>query len=120
MLHLFRQHFRLAEQISALKRERDLRDEALTRLSLDLEQSQRNEAILKNEIQIKTKLLDSSRQDFQRQISKSYFSFLLLMSWLLFLQLCFAIFDDLNKISLLTRPVRRKFELLIKLFRWPY
>ncbi len=61
--------FRLAEQTSALKRERDLRDEALTRLSLDLEQSQRNEAVLKNEIHIKTNLLDSSRQDFQRQIS---------------------------------------------------
>ncbi|XP_046454834.1 paramyosin-like [Daphnia pulex] len=61
---------KLAEQTSALKRERDLRDEALTRLSLDLEQSQRNEAVLKNEIQIKTNLLDSSRQDFQRQISQ--------------------------------------------------
>jgi len=65
--------FRLAEQTSALKRERDLRDEALTRLSLDLEQSQRNEAVLKNEIQIKTNLLDSSRQDFQRQISMHIF-----------------------------------------------
>ncbi|XP_057378862.1 LOW QUALITY PROTEIN: serologically defined colon cancer antigen 8-like [Daphnia carinata] len=61
---------KLAEQVSALKRERDLRDEALTRLSLDLEQSQRNEAVLKNEIQIKSNLLESSRQDFQRQISQ--------------------------------------------------
>lgn len=58
-----------------MKREKDLRDEALTRLSLDLEQIQRNEAILKNEIQIKTNLLDSSRQDFQRQIGKLILSF---------------------------------------------
>lgn len=60
-----------------MKREKDLRDEALTRLSLDLEQIQRNEAILKNEIQIKTNLLDSSRQDFQRQIGKLILSFFL-------------------------------------------
>lgn len=59
---------RLSEQSGTLKRERDLRDEALTRLSLDLEQCQRNEAVLKNEIQIKTNLLDTSRQDYQRQL----------------------------------------------------
>ena len=56
--------------MTSLKREKDLRDEALTRLSLDLEQVQRNEAVLKNEIQLKTQLLDSSRQDFQRQLSE--------------------------------------------------
>lgn len=53
-----------------MKRDRELRDEALTRLSLDLEQSQRNEAILKNEIKIKVDLLDCSRQDYQKQIGK--------------------------------------------------
>ena len=58
--------------MTSLKREKDLRDEALTRLSLDLEQVQRNEAVLKNEIQLKTQLLDSSRQDFQRQLSEFF------------------------------------------------
>lgn len=56
------------EQTNVLKRDRDMRDEALTRLSLDLEQCQRNEVCLKNDIQMKTNLLESTRQEMMRQI----------------------------------------------------
>ena len=62
---------RLAEQMNLMKRERDLRDEALTRLSLELETCQRSEAALKNQIRLKTTLIESNRQEMQRQLSKS-------------------------------------------------
>lgn len=61
-----------------MKRERDIRDEAITRLTLDLEQCQRSEAVLKKEIETKTALLETSRENFQRQIGNarvSYFTY---------------------------------------------
>ena len=63
------QMVRFTEQLNSTKRERDLRDEAVTRLSLDIEQLQRSEATLKNELRAKNNLLESSREDFQRQMS---------------------------------------------------
>lgn len=60
---------RFAEQLNAMKRERDLKDEAITRLSLDMEQLQRSEVTLKNELRTKNNLLEGSREDFQRQMS---------------------------------------------------
>ena len=60
---------RFAEQLNAVKRERDLRNEAVTRLSLDIEQLQRSETTLKTELRTKNNLLENSRDDFQRQMS---------------------------------------------------
>lgn len=61
---------KFTEQLNSTKRERDLRDEAVTRLSLDIEQLQRSEATLKNELRAKNNLLESSREDFQRQMNQ--------------------------------------------------
>lgn len=61
---------RFAEQLNAVKRERDLRNEAVTRLSLDIEQLQRSETTLKTELRTKNSLLENSRDDFQRQMNQ--------------------------------------------------
>ena len=54
-----------------MKKERHLRDEALTRLSLDIEQFQRTEAALKSELRAKNSLIESCREDVHRQMSNT-------------------------------------------------
>lgn len=59
----------MAEQVNSIKKERDLRDEAVARLSLDLERQQRSEVALKKQIDLKTGLMDTNRLEMQRQLS---------------------------------------------------